>query len=319
MRTSTTGVYVADPHFAMDVPASRLDNYLDAVSIKFLESLCLTRDIGADHYVILGDLFNRADPPGIVRNKVIELLAKGNEGRPWPFRILMVLGNHDIFGHNRLTIERTASETLNKSGVVEIFDECEDIGIFAGHYEHNIEMKRFSSEMPVWAIHSYILPNQYMGPHVLIDDFKVNSQTKLVMTGHWHEGFPVTRRRDGVTFANPGSLGRTSIKDASHPVNVAVVKRDGERVDVEYVPLKSAKRPEIVFDMRTAVKTSDGSSAKGFANSVLSARSSIEKSADSIELLHRYAVEDNIPKRILDEAVKQVNKFRDGQSKEIQS
>jgi len=310
MRSSTTGVYVADPHFAMEVPASRMDDYLEAVGNKFLESLYITRDMGIDHYVILGDLFNKADTPGTVRNRVIDILARGNDGSPWPFRVMMVLGNHDIFGHNRLTIERTTAETLNKTGVIDIFDEDEELGIYAGHYEINIEKKHHQSEMPIWAVHSYIVPAPFLGPHILVDDFVVSEGTRLVISGHWHEGYPPVRRRDGVTFANPGSLGRTSIKDASHPVQIAVVSRDGDRIDVEYIPIKSAKRPEIVFDMRKGQPT-NGNSAKGFAASVQSARSTIERGADGIALVHHFAEEDEVPRRIVDEAVRQILFFRE--------
>jgi len=226
----------------------------------------------------------------------------------------MVLGNHDIFGHNRLTIERTASETLNKAGVVDIFDEDEEIGLFAGHYENNIEKRRFESEMPVWAIHSYILPDPYLGPHVLIDDFKASPGTKLVMSGHWHEGFPVIRRKDGVLFANPGSLGRTSIRDASHVIQVAVVRRDGERVDVEYVPIRSAKRAELIFDMRQRNRVGNGNGAKGFADSVSGARTSIEMSTDGIDLIHKFARSDDVPKPVVDEAIRQIRQFRETQT-----
>ena len=309
MRNSSIGVYVADPHFAMDVPASRSDDYLEAVGNKFLESLTIARDIGADHYVILGDLFNRADPPGIVRNKVAEIIVGGT----WPFEILMVLGNHDIFGHNRLTLERTAVETLNKAGLIDIFDENDQVGVFAGHYEYNIENKVFQSEMPIWAVHSYILPTSFLGPHVLIDDFKVSENTRLVISGHWHEGFPITRRRDDVIFANPGSLGRTSIKDASHKIQVAVVNRDADHIEVEYVPLKSAKRSEVIFDMRPRGKPTDKTRSEWFAESVANARSTIEKSMDSIDLVHRFAKEDKTPRIVVDEAVKQITRFRETQ------
>jgi len=310
MRSSTTGVYVADPHFAMDVPASRTDDYLEAVGSKFQESLCITRDMGIDHYVLLGDLFNRADTPGSVRNRVVDILTRGNGGGPWPFRIMMVLGNHDIFGHNRMTIERTAVETLNKTGVIDIFDEDEDLGIYAGHYEANIEKKIHESEMPIWAVHSYVVPRPFLGPHILIDDFVVSENTRLVMSGHWHEGYEPVRRKDGVIFANPGSLGRNSIKDASHSVQIAVVSRDRDRIDVEYVPLKSAKRPEIIFDMKKFEKA-DENNAKGFATSVANARSTIERGADSIDIVRHFAEEDDVPKSIVDEAVRQILSFRE--------
>ena len=111
-------------------------------------------------------------------------------------------------------------------------------------------------------------------------------------------------------FANPGSLGRISIKDASHQVQVAVVSRDEDRIAVEYVPIQSAKRPEIVFDMRKGLSL-NGNSAKGFAASVQSARSIIERGADSIDLVHRFGEEDGTPRRIVDEAIRQIQEFRE--------
>ncbi len=311
MKQSTLGVYIADPHFAHNTTAMRFDNFLEAISDKFLETLYHARDIGADHFVCLGDLFDKPEPLGIVRNRVISIINKGNDGQGWPFRIKLVLGNHDLPGHTRGTLEQTAVETLNRTETLDIIEEDEEFGIFAGHYRHDMEQAVFQSQMPIWAIHSYIVPDALqLGKHVLIDDFKTTPETRLVMSGHWHGGYSVYKRSDGVIFANPGSLGRVRISE-DHTVKMAVVQRDGDLVRVDYVPLKTAKRPEMIFDMSLKKAKKGDVDAANFSAALETARVNVQMRSDSIDVVNKFASIDGTPKKVLDEAIRRIKDFRE--------
>jgi exonuclease SbcD len=287
----TCGVFIGDPHYAGRSIGARMDDYTAAISEKMLESLTIARDYPADYVCILGDLFHQPDPPGIVRNEVLRVLVMGNDGERWPFEILAVIGNHDISGHTVKTLERTAVETLNKSGVIDICQESITHDLFTIHYEHDIESRTFQSDRAIWAIHSYVLPSAFMGPHVLVDDFEVGPRTKVVMCGHWHSGYPVVRRSDGVLFANPGSLGRPRVDDADHEIKIAVVEYDDEGADVRYVPLESAKPAHRVFPS-AALERSDGPKVQQqsvFADTLEELRRSFDTKGDSLTLMQRAA------------------------------
>lgn len=287
----TCGVFIGDPHYAGRSIGARMDDYAASVSEKMTEALTIAREYPADYACILGDLFHQPDPPGIVRNEALRVLVSGNGGERWPFEILAVVGNHDISGHTTRTLERTAVETLNKSGVIQILDESLTHDLFAIHYEHDVESKSFSSDLSIWAVHAYVLPSAFMGPHVLVDDFAVGPRTKVVVCGHWHSGYPVVRRSDGVLFANPGSLGRPRVDDADHDVKVAVVEYDEDGADVRYIPLESAKPANRIFPSAALVR-SDGPRVQDksvFAETLEDLRRGFDTKGDSLVLMQRAA------------------------------
>ena len=137
-KVSSKGLYIADPHFMDGSVSSRKDVFLDAISIKFREALEIARDRELEYVVILGDLFDKAEPPGLVRNRVIEILMRGNNSKRWPFDIFLTVGNHDIYSHTIKTIEKTAVKTIESVGLFQICDESEKYGIYFGHFKNNI-------------------------------------------------------------------------------------------------------------------------------------------------------------------------------------
>lgn len=287
----TCGVFIGDPHYAGRSIGARMDDYAASVSEKMMEALTIAKDYPADYVCILGDLFHQPDPPGIVRNEALRVLMTGNDGERWPFEILAVVGNHDISGQTTRTLERTAVETLNRSGVIDIFQESVKNDLFAIHYEHDIEAKSFQSDRAIWAIHAYVLPSSFMGPHILVDDFVVGPRTRVVMCGHWHSGYPVVKRSDGVLFANPGSLGRPRVDDADHDVKVAVVEYDDDGADVRYVPLESAKPAHKIFPS-AALRRSDGPKVQEqsvFADTLNELRRTFDTKGDSLTMVQRAA------------------------------
>jgi len=266
-----------------------LGNYTEAIAEKLTEALSIARDYPADYACILGDMFSHPDPKGEVRNAALHVLARGNGGEAWPFPIICVVGNHDIAGHTTDTLEQTAIETFSKAGVVHLNADVPEHDLFLIHYQHGVEKETFHSNATIWAAHSYIVPEPIMGEYVTIDDFRVGPRTKLVISGHWHNGYPIVRRSDGVIFANPGSLGRPRIDDAGHDVQVAIVEYDAKGIDIRYVPITSAKPPESVFShvVLEGKKKADevGGRGAGFVEKLESLRATFLTQGDSLKLI----------------------------------
>lgn len=311
----TCGVFIGDPHYAGRSIGARMDDYASSISEKMTEALSIARDYPADYVCILGDLFHQPDPPGIVRNEAIRVFVEGNAGERWPFEILTVVGNHDISGQTTRTLERTAVETLNRSGVIRIFNEDPTHDIFAAHYEHDIESKELESERAIWAVHAYVLPSSFVGPHVLVDDFHVGPRTRAVISGHWHTGYPVVKRSDGVLFANPGSIGRPRVDDADHDVKIAVVEYDDDAVDIRYVPLESAKPAKQIFPSAALVKSDGhrGQDESVFADTLEELRRNFDTKGDSLTLVERASDLLQPGAEVVSEARRRIEEQRKGE------
>ena len=310
----TTGVFIGDPHFAGSSVGVRLGNYTEAVADKLTEALEIARDYPADYVCILGDLFTHPDPKGEVRNATLQVLAKGNKNQAWPFPIYAVIGNHDIAGHTTDTLEQTAIETFSKAGAIDISESVPEFDLYQIHYQHGIEKEIFHSDAAIWAIHSYVVPEPIMGEFITIDDFRVGPRTKLVIAGHWHNGYPVTRRADGVLFANPGSLGRPRIDDAEHTVQIAVVEYDEKSIDVRYVPLTTARPPEEIFSRtvleRRRNKGDQVDRGSGFVEKLQDLRATFLNQGDSLKLIDDAVKLADPGNEVASEARRRIEKVR---------
>ena len=309
-----TGVFIGDPHIAGSTIGARIGNYTEAVTEKLTEALSIARDHPADYACILGDTFSHPDPKGDVRNAALQVFAKGNRGEAWPFPIYVVIGNHDITGHTTETLESTAIETFNKAGVIDISEFIPEFDLFQIHYQHGIEKETFQSDAMIWAAHSNIVPDSIMGEHITIEDFKVGPRTKLVISGHWHNGYPVVRRTDGVLFANPGSLGRPRIDDADHQVQVALVEYDDKTMNVRYIPLMTAKPPSAVFSPlvleRRENKEQEVDRGAGFVEKLQDLRTTFLSQGDSLKLVEDAVKLADPGAKVVTEARRRIEKVR---------
>jgi DNA repair exonuclease SbcCD nuclease subunit len=306
-KINSRGLFIGDPHFKDGAVPNRKDNYLDSISLKFQESLEIARDLGLDYVVILGDLFNVQDPPGLVRNKVVEILSRGNNGIKWPFDIFLVVGNHDIYARNIKTIDRTAIKTLESAGLLKICEFSEEYGIYFGHYREGIEKTKFDVKFPIIALHSYVVPTEYYDS-ILIKDFYINDTNKLVISGHYHYGYPIIERSPGVFFANPGSLGRVSSDDINHKIQVILVElKESEIEKIEYIPLKQAKQADLIFDIE-AIKnrTSKRIDITDFVRSIESAKTIVSKDSNIVDIVKQFGKETKVDQLIVDEAIKRI-------------
>jgi len=306
-KVSSRGLYIGDPHFIDHIP-NRKDNFLNSISTKFQESLEIARNIGLDYLVILGDLFNQCEPPAVVRNKVVEILAKGNGGKKWPFDIFLTIGNHDLYYHSSSTLEKTAIKTLETTGLIKIVKSSEKYGIYFGHFEHGIEKHKINVDFPILAMHSNILPHKAIMDHVLISDFSTNDNNKLVVSGHYHDGYPIMEKSPGLFFANPGALGRISVTDMKRTVQVMMVELNRGEVDnIEYIPLTSAQPGSLIFDEKIIdAKKRKELDISEFVKSIDSAKIIINQKTDILGAIKQFGIDNNIEKQIIDEAVRRI-------------
>lgn len=306
-KINSRGLYIADPHFTDASIPNRKDNFLESLSSKFQNALEIARDKELDYFVILGDLFHSPDPSGIVRNKIINILLSGNDSKKWPFDIFLTIGNHDIFGHNIKTIDKTAIKTLEAVNLIKICDKSEKHGVYFGHYKHNIENEKVDVESPIIAIHANIVPNSFYNS-VLIEDFYTNKNNKVVISGHYHPGYDLINYNN-VYFANPGSFGRISTTDSKHEIQACIIELKNNELDnIEYIPIPNAKKSNFVFDLEIIQERKINKiDVKDFINTINEAKIVISNESDVIQMIKEFGEASKINNEIIKEAIKRVN------------
>lgn len=301
------GIFIGDPHFQGISISSRKDIFLDSIITKFIESLNSAKDQNVDYIVILGDVFSAPEPSGKIRNLILNLLLRGNNGKEWPFEMYTLIGNHDIIGHTINSINRTAIQTLITAEALKMVDESNKYGIYFGHFDHYFKEKTIKSKMPIWALHANILPQQFYDDYVLIEDFQVQPETKIVISGHYHPGYDIITRDDGVIFANPGSLARVSSHDIRDNVQIALIENNNENITIEYQPITSAKKADMVFDLGKIKQVKEKSvDVKDFISVVNKAQSIINEEKNVITLVKKFAGDIKIENKIINEAIKRI-------------
>lgn len=306
-KINSRGLYIADPHFTDSSIPNRKDNFLDSLSSKFQNALEIARDKELDYFVILGDLFHSPDPSGTVRNRVINILLSGNDSKRWPFDIFLTIGNHDIFGHNIKTIDKTAIKTLESVNLIKICNKSDKYGIHFGHYKHNIESEKIDVDSPIIAIHANIVPNNFYNS-VLIEDFHVNEKNRVVISGHYHPGYSLISHNE-VYFANPGSFGRISTTDSKHEIQACIIElKNNDLENIEYIPIPNAKKSSFVFDLEVIQdKKINKIEIKDFIDTINEAKIVISNESDVIQMIKDFGEAAKIDEKIVNEAVKRVN------------
>lgn len=273
-------IVCGDLHFRSENPRNRKDNYEDAMLSKLLEVFQLAKEHQAAAIIIPGDIFDTA-------NVGLKTIAKlGFCLNTWideyNTQVLVVSGNHDLPAGNKAALERTPFGLLSKFGFLwNLEDEN-----FEMHFNFNQEKgfkylsisgcgfdfqtdttegaEQFNTlgdndedTILIHVVHSMLLASAPTFPmrHTLID--QVETDADIIISGHYHEGFGVIRRKDGKLFINLGAICRLTASKAEmeRTVQVALLNiRSKTDFDAEIIPLQSAQPAEEVLDREALVE-----------------------------------------------------------------
>jgi DNA repair exonuclease SbcCD nuclease subunit len=256
-------LYFTDTHIRGTTPKNRKDDYVNTLEDKFLEVLKIIEDERIDFVIHGGDLFDRPDISVSVVSRFAKILNRIN------IPIYMVSGNHDIYGHNPQTVNRTMVGLLDNLGIVNIIDdlgkvilEKENIKVqLTGQpYIYNIDdpsnRKYYivddvneGIDYSIHLVHGMLLDRPFIKgiPFTLIDDIKT-TKANITLSGHYHSGFKKTIIDDKY-FINPGSIVRitNSLREMERQPQVAIIDLD-ETIDIRFLPLLTAKSGDEVLD-----------------------------------------------------------------------
>ncbi len=255
-------LYLTDTHIRGTSPRSRTDDFQETIRQKLKEVIEIADREQVDFVLHGGDIFDRPNlSPAVVR-EFARLF------RRFRVPVYAVAGNHDIYGHNPSTIDRTMLGLLDAFGTLELLSEGKRVRLekdglvvqLSGQPFHYDLDKRdpaldYAVENEIGAKYCIHMVHGMLVDRALPDgvaytmvDQVWSDSVDILLTGHYPAGFPV-QHRNGRYIVNPGALARIN----NHPSEISRMPRVvlielGEGIHIRLIPLSSASKGETVLD-----------------------------------------------------------------------
>lgn len=272
-------LYLTDTHIRGTSPRSRLDDFPEALRAKLREVVSLARLHGVAAILHGGDLFDRPDVAPAVARDFLRVLM----GAPCP--IYGVAGNHDIFGFNPDTVQRTILGLFDEFRLFRLLRpgeaawvEAEGLRVQVTGQEFHAEIDRRDPKLdycvaesaeagPHWRrpeadfaihlTHGMLLERPFLPDvaHSLLPDVLPHTRADVTFGAHYHAGWSRVYEHEGRLFIHPGALVRIGAQkgDLDRTVQVVLLElAPGQPVRYEFLPLVSARPAEEVLDRSRA-------------------------------------------------------------------
>lgn len=312
-------LYFTDTHIRGTNPKNRKDSFIDTIEKKLLEVINLVDEYNVDFVLHGGDLFDRPD----VSISIVSRFAKILSNIKVP--IYLISGNHDIYGHNPETINRTMLGLLDVLGVINIINgkntilEKEDIKIeLSGQpYIYDIDSednrdyyvvkgKNPNVNYSIHMVHGMLLEKPFIKgvPYTLVDDIK-DTSADITLSGHYHSGFK-TIEIDGKYFINPGSMVRitNSLREIERKPKIVLIDL-GEKIEIKSINLKSALPGEEVLDRKEIENSLFKNERMLEFKQTINAAMDYEK-MDINEVLLQVSTAEGVEDEVIKEALKRI-------------
>ncbi|PTM58913.1 metallophosphoesterase family protein [Desmospora activa] len=255
-------LFVTDTHIRGTAPRSRVDDFVGALRGKLAEVVEIAHREQVDAVLHGGDLFDRPDiSPAVVRDFARIL-------RQLEVPLYTIAGNHDIYGHNPDTVDRSMLGLLDAFGIVRLLRPGERAWVRRDgvavqvtgqpfHYDldkrdpgddYRVE-KSDGADYAVHMVHGMAVERALPEgvAHTMVNQLWFE-EVDVLLTGHYHAGFPL-QHRDGRYIINPGALARIN----NHPSEMkrmpqVVLLRFRNRIDVRFLPIACAAPGKTVLD-----------------------------------------------------------------------
>ncbi|QQK07620.1 metallophosphoesterase family protein [Miniphocaeibacter halophilus] len=311
-------LFFTDTHIRSTNPVSRKDNFLETIENKFAEINSLINKYDIDYVLHGGDLFDRPDIPVRIIGKFANILKSFNKP------IYIISGNHDIYGHNPNTVDRSMLGLLNTLDIVTLINKDDPIILKEENlriqlsgcpyiYDIDSEYKKYyfpqrleDVDYHIFLIHSFLIDKPFVDSvsHTLIEEI-LEIDADIVLSGHYHTGFGV-KNINNKYFINPGSLLRTnsSKPELKRIPEVVIMDISKEGINIKEIPLKSALPGEDVLKINNNYEKLKSEALEDFK--LLVRQSSNLESYNIYDILKEISEKNNFPKRILEEALKRI-------------
>lgn len=318
-------MYFTDPHLKGRNPARRLDDYPSEVLMFFEEAKQVAIQEELDAILIGGDIYDTPKISQRLYNKLVRIL------NDITCDVVVVPGNHDIFGMNADNLEDTMLASLEASGLIKLVSEDRGYVDFTDkdHNQVRIHGKEFTGQrdhgdiiedytIPAYALgpewnflmtHSMLLEKPFHPdiPHTLIKDVAPLANAEVIFGAHYHPGWDIIEEGD-VTFIHPGGTARLegTKTEASRTIQYAFLEIDANgEMEYELRPFKSARPGKDILDITT------NTAAKKHKNALDVFRKQVDDAAafeaqDPNTILLAIATAENIPNLIQNLALKAI-------------
>lgn len=256
-------VFATDLHFRSSRPVSRLDrDYLGTLLAKLEDIRKLSER--SDMVILGGDIFDRPDTPHSVVIRVNRVLTT------FKVPVYSIIGNHDIYGYEGLTVDATALGSLFEMGKLRRLDTLSfpgkqgsgavAVNIYGMHaFDKEIWKVPDSPGVKVLVSHKMITGTPIPNCKVFtLEEIAEATNADLVLSGDIHtphqKSIEVGGSENGigrhVMMVNPGSMARQSIIDRDRVPQAAMIEiSDSGQVSSHMLPL-TTRPPESVFDLK---------------------------------------------------------------------
>lgn len=307
-------LFVTDMHLSNQKPVNRTDDFKTTLLSKLYEVGQIAKAYGVSYIINGGDIFDRPKCETEYLNSVIRIL------KDYPVPMYVVPGNHDIFGYNINTINRTSLDTLFATGICKRLDRQNPLKIVLSNnkviqiegQEYKIDIDNGSTndvtihypgDFNILVSHSMIIDHNYVTDHTLIQN--INTNANLVLSGHLHEGFKECFVNNTM-YINPGAMTRRDAGRKDIPkVLIIDINEETLMYSYAYVFLKNALPREQVFNLKTQNQITNTKLISTFKQQLKTIDPN--KSIDVINVLRQSSVELKLKEEIFNKSMQYIS------------
>lgn len=252
-------LFFTDTHLRSTTPENRIDDIVETMREKLTEVVHIANSNKVSAVIHGGDLFDVPNPGLATMGELVSIF------KNFEAPVYIVNGNHDIYGHNIATLNRTLLGFLVAVGnfvlltrePMYIDDGNVRVQLTGAGYQYDIDddvsyylISKNNCDVAIHTVHGMLL-NKVMFPEIkytLIDDIKDKTDADITLTGHYHLGFDEVIYHNKYFF-NPGSIVRLS----NHPAEIrrmpqVLLIELGAKIEYRYITLQCAKSGLEVLD-----------------------------------------------------------------------
>ncbi len=315
-------LYLTDTHIRGTSPRSRTDDFPQTLRQKLIEVNKIAWREQVDFILHGGDVFDRPNlSPAVVRD-FVKLL------RELPAPIYAVAGNHDIYGHNPETLDRTMLGLLEAFGTIRLVHRGQKITLekrgirvqLSGqpfHYDLDKQDRQLDycvenetdADYCIHMVHGMLVEGTFPEgvAYTMVQHLWEQSHLPdILLTGHYHAGFPIQKRK-GKYIVNPGAMARINShsREISRMPQVALIDLS-TGIDIRLLSLTCAEKGEKVIDRSYIDQANDRKEKLDLFVQGIEAVNDFRK-VDVREIIHQIAQADGVDLPVRNEALRRIS------------
>lgn len=312
-------LYFTDTHIRGTSPRSRTDDFQETLRNKLNEIVDIAKREQVDFILHGGDLFDRPSlSPAVVREFARIF-------RQFQVPMYIIAGNHDIYGHNPMTVDRTMLGLLDAFGTLILLQEGKRVRLEKDGVVVQLSGQPFHYDLDKRDVKQDYMVENEIGAHfcihmvhgMLVDRALPdgvahtmihqvwNDSVDVLLTGHYHAGFPV-QERNGKYIINPGAIARINnhVSEIKRMPQVVILDISN-KIEIQLIPLQCAEKGENVLD-RTAIEKEAYRQEK-LTSFVQQIRSAGEfRAIDVLEIIDEISRLEGVPDEVRFEAQRRI-------------